>query len=599
MKDQAKFFLIIAACIAFSCAAEDRPLNVVIIGVDTLRPDHLGCYGYDRSTSPNTDKLASEGVLFENVVSQAPWTHPSFATAFTSLYPTQHGATTVDTRMRSSFPTLASLLKEQGYFTGAIINAPSLSPEFGVNRGFDFYDFLSPWKERRADEVTVAALEWVDTCGDQPFFLFVHYFDPHLPYAPPPPFDKAFDPEYTGTMGTAFDIRSLPAYRLRFLKLMESLPAADRNHIKSLYDGEIAFADVAVGDLLEGLKDRGLRRHTLIVFMSDHGEELIDHGALDHGHTLYNELIRVPLIFALPENLPEGRRVAEHVRLVDLTPTVIDLVGYEQIDHFEGVSLKPLLTGAGTLPVDGSRLLAPGVCYAEALRHRTTLKSITAYPWKLIYDTQTKDRMVFNLRDDRCEQLDLASTEVSSGAAALEETLFRTLIDISDTWFVGLSGGGSDHVFDLDITSGEPGKPNAFRLHRWISAGGRVHAITDSGIVELSHSRLTVKDIRAQEQLTLAFRVPRMDAPIRFDFRIDGIPAAGRTFIGRSLTRPPEMPFAMRDSIAEQAVTGRPSTMPDPPYLTVWRTTSRYEGETTIELDEETKQNLRSLGYIQ
>jgi hypothetical protein len=332
--------------------------------------------------------------------------------------------------------------------------------------------------------------------------------------------------------------------------------------------------------------------------MSDHGEELVDHGALDHGHSLYDELIRVPLIFALSDSIPRGRRVAEHVRLVDLTPTVLDILGYEADTDFEGVSLEPLLGGLSLDEPGGSRLLAPGICYAEALRHRATTKSITTYPWKLIYDTQTKAKMLFNLMEDKGEKRNLALEE-GAPVAAVEEVLFRTLIDISDTWFIELRAGDREHAFDLDITTGEPGKLNTFRLCRWIDADDRVIAIGDLGRVTQSHSRLTVRSVRTRRPLTLAFKVPRMDAPIRFDLRIDGEPATRQTFIGESLTGPADTPFTMRDSLSALASAGKPARSPAPPCFVVWRSTSRYGGETVVDLDEQTRQELRSLGYIQ
>ena len=133
-----RLMLLVAACAAVSCGSRDDATNVVLIGVDTLRPDHLGCYGYDRNTSPNIDRFVGESVLFENVFSQAPWTLPSFATVFTSLYPTQHGAVHLNASLRPSVPTLAEILRDSGYATGAIVNGPYLKARFKVNRGFDF-----------------------------------------------------------------------------------------------------------------------------------------------------------------------------------------------------------------------------------------------------------------------------------------------------------------------------------------------------------------------------------------------------------------------------------------------------------------------------
>ena len=175
--------LAVTCCLAvLGCGREGREPNVLIIGIDTLRPDHLGCYGYDR-----------------------PWTLPSFGTVFTSLYPSQHGAGTLRKRVRTSFPTLATILSESGYRTGAVISASVLHSETGISRGFQDYAVKEGRAKRRADEVTETALQWIDNGDGDPFFLFAHYWDAHDPYEPLPPYDTMFDPSYQGKIGTSFN----------------------------------------------------------------------------------------------------------------------------------------------------------------------------------------------------------------------------------------------------------------------------------------------------------------------------------------------------------------------------------------------------------
>jgi len=341
-----KIMAIVLACLAVTCSEEAPQINLVLIGVDTLRPDHLGCYGYGRSTSPNIDRLAEGGVLFENVISPCPWTLPSFATIFTSLYPSQHGAMGSRTAMRGGFPTLASLLMENGYATGAIINAPYLKGKFHMDRGFDFY-YMTPPEGRDAGGTTEDALRWIDDNSTGPFFMFAHYFDPHIPYAPPAPYDSIFDAGYTGKVRKPYNPKWLPRARLHGLELVTNLKQADKDHIEALYDGEVAFTDASIGALIDGLEARGLTQNTLIVFLSDHGEEFFEHGGFEHGHSLFGELLRAPFILSMPGRVPEGRRVPEQVRLVDVLPTLLDLLGMESEDHFEGRSLAGRL-GNGT-----------------------------------------------------------------------------------------------------------------------------------------------------------------------------------------------------------------------------------------------------------
>ncbi len=596
---------LVATAAVLGCAREDQQINVIIIGLDTLRPDHLGAYGYERETSTNIDRLAADGVLFENVISQAPWTHPSFGTVFTSLYPTQHGATTVGTRMSTEFPTLASLLGDHGYYTGAIVNAPSLSPEFGVGRGFDHYDFLRPWSERSADQVTELALAWIDVHKDQPFFLFVHYFDPHLPYAPPVPYDSLFDPDYAGPLGDSFNIGAAAARRDDRVVGYGSLPEADKKHIAALYDGEIAFADKAVGALVDGIDRRGLRNRTLLIFLSDHGEELFDHGGLDHGHSLFDELIRVPLIISLPGTIPEKSRVSEYVRLLDVMPTVLDMLGLRQPTHLEGVSLKNFLTGAVRPRPDGVGLLRPAICYAEALRHRMTVKSLTAYPWKLIYDMRTHERLLFNLETDPREQqvLDARGERPPSGSARmladLDRMLTRTLLRLSDTWYVEMAPGDGYHTFGFDINVHEPRPPGQFSLARLIGADQETRDLAHVENAVITPSRIGASDLRVTESVTLAFKTDIEETALSFYLTIDGQPAAGQTFIGSDLLRPVTMPFVEQVSDDNRGLVTEPARRPEPPYFLIWRYTSPYQGATSIELDEDMERELRALGYIQ
>ena len=596
MRRLVRSLLVVCVGIAVSCGTDDRPLNLVLIGVDTLRPDHLGCYGYDRATSPNTDRLAGEGVLFENVVSQAPWTLPSFATVFTSLYPDQHGAFEVRKSLGTTFPTLGELLREEGYVTGAVINAPYLKPKFKVDRGFDTY---MPPTGRIAPGTTIEALRWIDKNRDRPFFMFVHYFDPHLPYSPPAPYDTLFDPDYTGPLDRwSFDLSQFPDVKTTDFEAMRTLGPADWDHIRALYDGEIAFTDEAVGRLLEGLKERGLAKNTLIVFLSDHGEEFFEHEGFEHGHTLYDELLRVPLIFSLPGRLPEGVRVSRQVRLVDIAPTIMDLLGLRPDPDFEGVSLKSLLTGEGSVTANSGTLLPPEIAYAEATIYGRYQKSITAYPWKLIYDMVSGERRCFNLAEDPGEYNDISDVPNES-LGLLETTLFKTLINISEIWFVEMAGGDTEHTFDLDVTCGVTRSGAYFSLHKMIGADGSLRNTEVSEDPQAEEATVKVENLKAREPVTLAVRLSRWDAPVRFDLRLDGQPAVEHTFIGGSLTGAPAMPFSLEGSLEGDPSHVRPGRRPDPPYFLVWLAKPEHGGDTSIELDEVTERELRSLGYIQ
>jgi arylsulfatase A-like enzyme len=591
--------LAIGACAvaALCCGGRPEPLNVMIIAVDTLRADHLGCYGYTRDTSPHIDDLAARGVLCERCVSPAPWTLPSFSTVFTSLYPTQHGAETVHSSLGESFPTLAGILKEHGYATGAVINAPALKPAYGVDRGFEHYH-MTPERGRVADGTTRDALAWLDTIGDRPFFAFFHYFDPHLSYSPPSPYEKTFSGDYAGRIGDSFNLEGFSRVRDSMFVQMEDLSAADRDRIVALYDGEIAFTDRAIADLLKGLDERNLRSNTLIVFLSDHGEEFFEHGGFEHGHTMYEELLHVPLFFCLPGRLPEDVRLSRQVRLLDVAPTILDLLGIEPPTHYEGISIGPLLQGKGQALDRGGELLPHDVAYSEATMHGREKKTVIAYPWKLVYEMGTEEEMLFNLAEDPEEMQNVIRAHPDR-LDILENLLFRALFGISDTWYMEISTGEGRPVFDIDVTAEKNLMPGDINLHRVLDRSGDIVEAPCPLIIDRAGSHLRLKDFSFSGSLILAFKVYPETFPVQFDLNIDGRSALKSTYIGESLERPDVMPFSLKGGRARARSAGRPAGNPESPHILVWYEQSRYQGGTSIKLDEETKKELRALGYIQ
>lgn len=605
MKHVGRLLLLAVISAALSCGTQDdRPLNVMIIGVDTLRPDHLGCYGYHRDTSPNTDRLAREGVLFEDAVSQSPWTLPSFATLFTSLYPSQHGAGfleqgagTYGRRMQTAFPSLAMMLLKRGYTTGAIVNAPALAPEFGVDKGFEVYDTTPRWDRRIADGTTIDALAWLDLNKDGPFLVFVHYFDPHLTYEPPAPYDTLFDPGYGGRIGPSFDRETYMEMKDVLSRENDPEARADWDHIRALYDGEIAFTDKAIGDLMAGLEDLGLKDNTLIIYLSDHGEEFFEHQGFEHGHTLFDELIKVPLIFSLPGVIRENVRVSQQVRLIDVMPTILDIVGITPRTHLEGASLKPLIKGEGSIAESKTSLLPARFAYSESMLYGTEKKSITAYPWKLIYDTVTEEEMLFNLAHDPSEHNDLIATESEAGSL-LEDMIFATMFSLSETWFVELSGGTQGHTFDLLLNVQRRPTAGSIKTCKVLDAEGHVTANDRLAFKELSSKTVELEGQELAGTVRLALQIDPTRIPVEFHLKIDGEPATERTFLGEHLSAPGGMPFVEK-ATRRAPSKGRPGSRPEPPYVLIWHAGGELEAETPVRLSEETKDKLRALGYIQ
>jgi arylsulfatase A-like enzyme len=319
-----------------------RP-NVLLVSIDTLRADHLGSYGYARETSPFLDGVAESGVRFDTAFSTSSWTLPAHGSLLTSRLPHGHGADHAGARLHASVPTLAEVLRGAGYRTAAVVSWFYVSRRYGFDRGFEHFEERLPEAESlaesaRAAEVVDAAMRWLDT-ADEPFFLFVHIFDPHIHYDPPEPFASMFDPDYEGSIDGRLE--TLRPYISGRGAAAKTLAQRDRDHVEALYDGEIRYVDAQLERLFSGL-DAGVRARTLTVVTSDHGEEFGEHGSMEgHQWTLYDEVIRVPLLLRGPG--VEAGVVDALVSTLDIAPTLLDLLGVAAPDSFAGHSLRPLL----------------------------------------------------------------------------------------------------------------------------------------------------------------------------------------------------------------------------------------------------------------
>jgi arylsulfatase A-like enzyme len=296
------------------------PLVIVYL-VDTLRADHTGPYGYARDTTPRLNAFAKDAVVFETAVSQASWTKPSVASLMTSLLPGQHRAVQLRDTLDPKLETLALRMSKKGFSTGAAIaNSVIYSEGTNFDIGFDFFAGLHgphnrPSKLVEAAGVVDAALSFIDSRRGFPSFLYVHTMDPHVPYSPPPPFDRKFEP-YATPDHPATDPRS---------DFKEPL---DRDRMIARYDGDVAYGDQEFGRFIDGLKARGLYDQAFIVFMADHGEEFQDHGQWLHGRSVFDELIHIPLIVKFPAMKDAGRRVKPQVQEVDVLPTILESQGF-------------------------------------------------------------------------------------------------------------------------------------------------------------------------------------------------------------------------------------------------------------------------------
>jgi len=389
-----------------ACRRPEGPPNLLVVTIDTLRADHCSTYGYSRQTTPVLDRLAREGVQVEQAYAPMATTGPSHASMFTSLYPASLGYTRNGQVLDDAQLTLAERLRRARYRTAAAVSSFVLDRRFGFAQGFGTYDAafepgtastrFSTWEgvevdsafDRRANATTDAALSWLGRRGrDRPFFLWVHYFDPHHPYVAPPPFDQRFPGAGPGTVAEAI----------------------------AQYDGEIAFTDQHLGRLIDAVDAEGLRERTLVVVTADHGEGLMQHGHMGHGIHLYEEAVRVPLVFRWPGRLPAGTRLPGPAEHVDLVPTVLELIGLEpRTGEVEGVSLaKGLLGEAGVPGRDVRRTVVLQRRRYESdsvggVAVRGSKFAVRAGPWKYIEADDEGTRELFDLSQDPRETVDLA-----------------------------------------------------------------------------------------------------------------------------------------------------------------------------------------------
>ncbi len=326
-----------------SAERADGP-SVLLITLDTTRADRIGCYGYAAAKTPSIDALARSGALFRSAFSQVPLTLPSHTSLLTGTYPPTNGVPVNGVALGEGVATLAEVFRDHGHRTGAFISALVLDSRYGLDRGFDAYnDDLGSHSavERRADRVTDAALNWLAHPSDEPFFAWIHYFDPHSPYAPPAPFRDQFD---------------------------------------NPYDGEIAFVDAQINRLMKWVDESGHQNNTLVIIAGDHGEAFGEHNETEHGFFVYNTTVHVPLILSFPGNLRAQTVIDTPVGLIDIFPTIIDLLDWKERTDLEGESLAPMCRGETSThrPVYGESEY-PHLGFGWAPLH-----SITTERWKYI-----------------------------------------------------------------------------------------------------------------------------------------------------------------------------------------------------------------------
>jgi arylsulfatase A-like enzyme len=362
----------------------------------------LGCYGYDRPTSPTLDLLAAEGTLFENAFTTSPWTLPAHASLLTGLYPRHHGATTERRALRRGIPTLAEILSKQGFFTMAVVNSHYVSRRYGFSRGFDEFAYIQErMSEHGPSEVVDTALSWLSKRREDPFFLLLHDYDVHSDYGALPEYEKSFLRPYEG------QIDGSTQQLMRFLSEPFEMSTGDIEHLVDLYVAGIRQKDAELARLVEYLRTTEELENTLIIVTSDHGEEFLEHGGVLHARTQYDEVIRIPLILRGP-GIPRGRRIVEPVSINDILPTTLALLGVPWEGGFDGIDVSELWR-AGPGEAVGERILFGE---ADQQNEKPDITRSARYgPYKLIYNRLTRHSALYDLRADPSERHDISGAQ--------------------------------------------------------------------------------------------------------------------------------------------------------------------------------------------
>lgn len=371
-----------------------EPFNILIYLVDCLRPDHLPFFGYKKNLAPNMTEFAKDSIIFKKAFTQGSWTRPSIGSLFTGFHPFIHKAISLKSGLSSEFVTLAEILKEAGYSTAGISSNAGIKGYFNFDQGFEYFMYHSNLRGGLSYKLNEYALLQLQE-KKSPFFLYIHTMDSHRPYDIKKEFtfdvpDESFDPS---KMVTA-------------RKGDEDKYQVDLQHVLALYDASIRQNDKSFGDLINEMKSLGLYDNTLILLMSDHGEEFYDHGGFAHGSTLYQEVLHQLLVIKLPRQIMAGKIVNENVQEIDILPTILDLIGESIPNYLLGKSMKNLLfyPKGNNPPLHGEIFVETGINLRK--------KAIIEGNWKLIHDGEEwkdfpEEYELYNLQEDPGEKNNL------------------------------------------------------------------------------------------------------------------------------------------------------------------------------------------------
>jgi arylsulfatase A-like enzyme len=551
--------------------ARKAPLAIVYL-VDTLRADHTGVYGYARRTTPELDAFAGDAVVFDAAVVHASWTKPSVASILTSRLPGQHGAVQLRDPLDAKNVTIAQRLDERGWATGAAIaNSVIYGAESEFDRGFDVFAGLHGEEDRRsklvgADVVVDAALAFLRSRQGLPTFLYVHTMDPHVPYEPPPPFDRMFEPFPT------------PDHPGRDPRTDYKEPL-DRERMIAQYDGDVAFGDREFGRFVRELKAAGLYDDALLVFLADHGEEFLDHGRWLHGRSLFDELIRVPLVVKFPGRRGAGTRVGQQVQGVDVVPTVLEAMGMPLPADLMGEPLQREL---------GDRA-KPRPALAEISHRGFVAHGVRTDGDKYVRRfSPDDDELYFDLRRDPKEQTNVADRHPqrvrllqAQAEAGMSPNPFRYVVQVTGRGRFALKLETRGWLEGVEATGLGPQERQTLGGNgRWLD--------------------LALQP-RPDAPREIGFTIRPVGAPVTLSGTRDGRPLRpSDVAVGEGSFRPAAFPFRLPDieseTDADRGINLFTAPRAETVGVRIWL--ALPPGHSIQQLDTETRERLKALGYV-
>jgi arylsulfatase A-like enzyme len=405
--------LLLASAVWLLGCQPKRDPNILLLVIDALRPDHLGCYGYALPTSPALDALARRGVLFADATSPSSYTRAAVPSIFASIHPAAHGVFSQGRQVEvlsDEYTTLAETLKARGYRTAAFMPNPSLHQAFNFDQGFDLYDDDFPAGDgpfheayETARRINDRTLRWLRSDRGKPFFAYLHYRDVHGPYSPPPPYDTLFPNPGTVRQLTREEFVAQP------LDIRRPQRYRDLDSYIGQYDGEIRYTDDQIARLLETLEKEGFLENTVIFVTADHGEAFLEHGLWTHGTDVYEEQTRVPLLMVLPDGKHAGERVEAPVQTVDLYPSILALLDAEVPAELQGENLFEAIEG----DADPQRPVFSEARVPKRKRFSGfgQLVAVRSGGWKLIYNRTRKSAELYHLAKDPGEKNNLIASQ--------------------------------------------------------------------------------------------------------------------------------------------------------------------------------------------